>query len=302
MKLKKIANVILTAILLFSSTQLTLKIIDYKKSEKLYSEIQNVVDSTENNSNSDSDNTSIETYQKLHDINSDYKFWVEVENTNISYPVVQTTNNSFYLKKDFNKNNSNSGTIFMDAMNDFNKDNNVVLYGHNMKNKTMFNNVTLFKKQDFFNQNNKIKIKHTEDEKEYVFEVFSAYYTNNSFNYNTVVFNESYSFMDYIEDIKKKSIYKKDMDISETDKILTLSTCSYEFKGAKTTVHAKLIDTIYLNPATKREEEMRKEKEEQERLELEEQKRLEELENFSNQELFKDNDLEISDDFIYYEE
>ena len=261
MKLKSILNVILVSVLLFSSSQIVLKMIDYKKSEKLYEDIQSIVQETEDMSNTMGDTSensededkntqkkdNVRTYEKLVKINPEYKFWVEVENTNINYPVVQTSNNSFYLKKDFNKKYSNSGTIFMDTANDFENDSNVVLYGHNMNNKTMFNNVALFKKKNFFNQNNKIKIKHTEDGKEYTYEVFSAYYTDNSFDYNTVKFNEHYTFMDFVKDIKAKSMYKKNIDINENDKIITLSTCSYEFKGAKTTVHAKLIDVKDLN-------------------------------------------------------
>lgn len=257
MKFKKIANVVLGSILVFSSAQISMKLIDYKKSEKLYSEMQEIVVSSEKGT----EVTPLSTYEKLKKINDDYQFWVEVENTNISYPVVQSTDNSFYLKKDFNKNDSSGGTIFLDALNNFEMDNNSVLYGHNMKNKTMFNNVTLFKKESFFNQNNKIRIKHTGDEKEYVYEVFSAYHSDNTFDYNTVRFGEGYSFMNFIEDIKEKSMFKKDIEISETDKILTLSTCSYEFKGAKTTVHAKLIETIYLNPEEKKAEEERRKEE-----------------------------------------
>lgn len=263
MSLKKIANVVLVTILLFSSFQIVVKLIDYKKSEKLYSEIQNIVTSIENNvdNSKDSETENITTYEKLKEINSDYQFWVEVENTNISYPVVQGQDNSYYLKKDFNKKESSAGTIFMDALNDFDVDNNVVLYGHNMNNKTMFNNITHFKKEDFFNKNNKIRIKHNKDEKEYVYEVFSVYHSDNTFDYNTVRFGEGYSFSSFINDIKNKSMYKNDIEVTENDKIITLSTCSYEFKGAKTTIHAKLVDTIYLNPKKQLEEEQRKEEE-----------------------------------------
>lgn len=275
MNLKKIANVILIGILAFSSFQIASKLIDYKKSEKLYSEIQDIVTSTEVNDVEESEDN-ISTYEKLKAINPDYKFWVEVENTNINYPVVQGTDNSFYLKKDFNKKDSSAGTIFMDALNNFEVDNNTVLYGHNMNNKTMFNNVTLFKKQDFFNQNNKIKIKHNEEEKEYIYEVFSVYHSDNTFDYNTVRFGEGYSFENFIEDIKEKSMYKTNIEVTESDKIITLSTCSYEFKGAKTTVHAKLIETRYLNPEKQKEEELRKE-EEQKR--LEEEQRIKDIEN-----------------------
>lgn len=258
MNLKKIANVILIAILIFSSFQIANKLMDYKKSEELYSEMQDIVTSTEKN-NIENPEDNINTYEKLKAINPEYAFWVEVENTNISYPVVQGNDNSYYLKKDFNKENNSAGTIFMDSLNNFEVDNNIVLYGHNMKNKTMFNNLTLFKNKDFFNQNNKIKIKHDKEDKEYTYEVFSAYHSDNSFDYNMVKFGQGYTFEDFIDDIKAKSIYKKDIEITGNDKIITLSTCSYEFKGAKTTIHAKLIETKYLNEEKQKEEELKNE-------------------------------------------
>lgn len=237
---KKIANIILTIILVFSSFQIVHKLIDYHNSKKLYTEMQEIIDRIEDNDSNDE----VSTYEKMKEINPDYKFWVEVENTNISYPVVQGTDNNYYLKKDFNNQQNSSGTIFMDSANNFDSDKNIVLYGHNMRNKTMFNNITLFKQKDFFNQNNKIRIKYTENNKEYIYEVFSAYHSDNSFDYNTVKFNESYTFNDYLNDIKEKSNFKSNLEVSEYDNIITLSTCSYEFNGAKTTIHAKLIDVI----------------------------------------------------------
>lgn len=245
MTFKKIANILLVSILLFSGYKITEKMIDYKKSEKLYSEMQTIV--TEATSDDGTPLSPLDTYERLKKINPDYKFWIEVENTNINYPVVQTIDNNFYLKKDFNRENSSAGTIFMDALNNFKLDSNIVLYGHNMNNKTMFNNVLKFKKEDFFKQNNKIKIKNTEDEKEYIYEVFSIYHTDNSFDYNTVKFGDVYTFEDFIKDIKSKSKIKKNMTIDKDDQILTLSTCSYEFRGAKTTLHAKLVEVIDLS-------------------------------------------------------
>lgn len=245
MNYKNIANIVLGSILIYSGTNICVKLVDYNKSVDLYSEIRDI---TNEQKETNEYIQQIETYNKLKDINDEYVFWVNVENTNIDYPVVQTSDNQFYLKKDFNKNKSSSGTIFMDTLNNFMTDKNIVLYGHNMRNKTMFNNITKFKEKDFFEKNNKIKIKNTSNGKEYIYEVFSVYHSDNNFDYNTVVFNETYTYEQYLEDIKKKSIYKKKLDVTPTDKILTLSTCSYEFKGAKTTIHAKLTKINDLNP------------------------------------------------------
>lgn len=251
MKFKNIANVILGSILVISGGNIFVKIMDYNKSSNLYSEIQNIANDESTDTNTDTISPHIQqlnTYNSLKEMNSDYQFWITVDNTNIDYPVVQTNDNQYYLKRDFNKNKSNSGTIFMDTLNNFMTDKNVVLYGHNMRNKTMFNNITKFKDKNFFEQNNKITIKNTSNGKEYIYEVFSVYHTDNNFNYNTVVFNENYTYEQYLEDIKKKSMYKKKIDVTTTDRIITLSTCSYEFKGAKTSIHAKLVEVKDLNP------------------------------------------------------
>lgn len=283
MKFKTIANIVLGGTLVVSGVHTGAKLIEYKQAEstynKMYDEISKIEEeinnelSTENynsqqNSSTEENTAPSETisstnnnsspvsefkkqqriYEKFKKANSDYVCWITVENTNINYPVVQTTDNSYYLKKNFYKKNSSSGTIFMDTLNNFLTDKNVVLYGHNMNNKTMFNNITKFKDKKFFEKNNKITIKNTENNKEYIYEVFSVYHTNNNFNYNTVIFNEGYTYEDFLRDIKQKSMYKSNIDVTPQDKILTLATCSYEFKGAKTSVHAKLTQVRDLNP------------------------------------------------------
>lgn len=249
MKFKNIANIILGSVLAFSGTNIIIKVIDYKQANDFYIDLHNEVEISNSSSDEVDEYTKQKnTYNSLKEKNEDYAFWITVDNTNIDYPVVQTTNNSTYLKTGFNKKKSSSGAIFMDTLNNFMTDKNIVLYGHNMKNKTMFNNLTKFKDRDFFNKNNKITIKNTNNGKEYIYEVFSVYHTDNKFDYNTVVFNDSYTFESYLNDIKEKSMFKKNIEVTPKDKILTLSTCSYEFKGAKTNVHAKLVEVKNLNP------------------------------------------------------
>ena len=77
------------------------------------------------------------------------RFWIKVYNTNIDYPVVQGKDNAYYLNHDFNKNYLSSGSIFMDYRNDFENDKSIVIYGHHMKNKTMFGELTKFKQELF---------------------------------------------------------------------------------------------------------------------------------------------------------
>jgi sortase B len=126
----------------------------------------------------------------------------------------------------------------MDYRNTLLSDSNTVIYGHNMKNKTMFSQLENFKEEDFFNENNKIRI--TLKDKVYIYEVFSAYYTEPSYNYIFLNFKSKDEHNHYIDNAVKKSIYKSNVNVDCNDRIITLSTCSYELKDTRTVVHAKL--------------------------------------------------------------
>lgn len=219
--LKYLINIVLIAILIYSGYNIYNKLTQYKKADKTYTEVRT------------------EKKETLKSKNPDFKFWLKVDNTNIDYPVVQSKDNTYYLNKDFYDQDSNSGSIFMDYRDNPNSQN-IILYGHNMRNKTMFNNLLEFKDQDFFNQNNKIRV--IKDGKEYIYEVFSAYTIDEGYDYLIPNFSNSESFKQYIKDIKEKSLFKSNLDVNTNDKIITLSTCSYEFDDARTVVHAKLIN------------------------------------------------------------
>ncbi|RDY22512.1 SrtB family sortase [Romboutsia maritimum] len=225
--IKIVINIILISILTYSGYNIFIKMKDYKQADKIYSELKDTNKNKKDN---------------LSNLNSDFRFWISVDNTNINYPVVQSTDNYFYLYKDFYKNKLSSGTIFMDYRNKSFEDKNLILYGHNMKNDTMFNNIEKFKDADFFNGDNKIRV--IDKDKEYVYEVFSAYITDPSYDYLVTKFDNNENFNSYINHIREKSLNTSNLNVNSSDKIITLSTCSYEFDNARTVVHAKLIEII----------------------------------------------------------
>ena len=224
-------NIVLVYILLFSAYKIYTKLVEYKKADAVYDDIR---EKYQNSYKQDSDKTS-----KLSDINSDYRFWLKVDNTNIDYPVVQSTDNDYYLTHDFNKEYLASGSIFMDYRNNFEKDKSTIVYGHHMKNKTMFGELANFKKEDLFKESNLIRVEYKG--KTYTYEVFSVYVADLDKDYLKVDFENEADYQKYLNYIKERSIYKTDLQLSNNDKIITLYTCSYEFKDARTIVHAKLI-------------------------------------------------------------
>ncbi|WP_285894967.1 class B sortase [Clostridioides sp. ES-S-0123-01] len=218
-----IINIILILVIIYSGFNICLKLSKYSHDTKVSTQLQKKENKKED----------------LLKINKDFKFWLSVDNTNINYPVVQSKDNSYYLDKDFYGKKSISGTLFMDYRNKSLDDQNVIVYGHNMKNKTMFNNLNKFKDSDFFKENNQIKI--TMDGKELLYEVFSAYIVESDYDYLKTSFNSETDYQKYIDAITSKSLHKSNMKVSSKDKIVTLSTCTYEFDDARMVIHGKLV-------------------------------------------------------------
>lgn len=175
-KARILINIVLIIALLFGSYNIISKVLDYKKADRVYDNIKKIkeerekqfVSSAQSNNNYKVGNSEVDDnkevkqnspYNKttldLSDINKDYRGWIDIDGTNIDYPVLQAKDNSYYLKKDINKNYLPSGSIFLDYRNNRFEDSNTVIYGHYMRNNTMFGELKKFKDKKFFDKNNK---------------------------------------------------------------------------------------------------------------------------------------------------
>ncbi|WP_297132950.1 class B sortase [Terrisporobacter sp.] len=223
--MKKFFNNLITFVCLItiaiSGYKIFAKLSEYKKADNIYTEIRE----TKENSN-----------KSLSSINDDYIFWINVDGTNIDYPVVQGEDNDFYLNRGFNKEHLSSGSIFLDYRNNFEADLNSVIYGHHMRNGTMFGELMKFKKEEFFENNKDITI--TTKNKTYDYEIFAVGVFEADFGYNHTSFSDENEFKSFLDKIMKNSIYTRDI-VSSDDKIITLSTCSYEYDDARTAIFAK---------------------------------------------------------------
>ena len=181
-------------------------------------------------------NSTTQTYidhDSLLNNNTDYIGWLEVYETNIDYPFVQTKDNKYYLHHSFNKKKSDAGWVFLDYRNDIYKDKNIVIYAHDRKDKTMFGTLKNVFKKD--NQLIKIYLK----DKTYTYQVFSTYTIKTEDYYITTDFSNK-SFSNFIKKKKKRSNHNYNINVNNNDYILTLSTCYT--KDKKLVVHAKRID------------------------------------------------------------
>lgn len=136
-----------------------------------------------------------------------------------------------------------AGSIFVDyrCSDTIMKNHNTVIYGHNMINGLMFNNVTKYLDEKFFNENPYIEI--STPDGIYKYEVFSIYQTDMYYSYIKTDFTSHRQFVEFAYEMKANSLYeRKGMEFSETDRIVTLSTCTNGYYTNRYCLQAKLID------------------------------------------------------------
>lgn len=180
-------------------------------------------------------------FNKLKEQNKETVAWIKVNNTNIEYPVVKTKNNEFYLNHSFDKSENLGGWIFADYKNKFNgTDKNIVIYGHNMKDNSMFGTMQNILNQEWYNNEENTNIILKTEGENYIYKVFSIYRIENEDYYIKTEFSNDSEFEQFLNTLKARSIRDFNMDMLESDSILTLSTCDNNNKY-RVVLHAKKI-------------------------------------------------------------
>lgn len=180
-------------------------------------------------------------FDKLKKMNSDIVGYIEVDNTNISYPVVKSSDNSYYLNHSYKKEKNNIGSIFLDYRNDLdNLSKNNIIYGHGRLDNTMFGSLNNLLDSSNLDSKESYYITLSTPKSIMTFKIFSVYTIPKEGYYIKTYFSSNEYFKEFLETIMKRSIYNFNTDVNTNDKILTLSTCKDNF-GKRVVVHAKLL-------------------------------------------------------------
>lgn len=181
-------------------------------------------------------------FNSLLGINDQIVGWLSVDTTNINYPIVQSSDNDFYLNHNINKANDSTGWPFMDYRNDSSMTNkNTIFYGHNLLNNTSFGSISRMFNEKWFKSSNHKIIFLTRDAI-YTYEVFSIYYSEPE-NYYLQINLEGDEYLKFLDELKYRSMFNFNKELSIDDKIITLSTCTDDNKGRRV-VHAKLVEKV----------------------------------------------------------
>ena len=244
--LRSIAFIIALAVFVFSAYKLYTIFAEYKKGEDEYKEIveEVIVEEPVVKEEEEEKETIFKVdFSKLKEMNGETVAWIRFENpSQINYPVLHTSDNEKYLKTTFEQKRNSAGALFVDAGNagDF-SDRNTIIYGHNMKNGSMFGKLREYKKYDFYKENPYFYV-YTPDDVEHKYQVFAvAVVEDTAINYKKQFSNEQ-EFLNYIKDITAHSIYKTGVEVTAESKIVTLSTCTNVTDTQRFVVHGVKVE------------------------------------------------------------
>lgn len=260
MKNKVIRNILIIIcilIILFSLIQIVRIVQEYRAGRASYDDLKDQVSVTENTAENGSDSAGLPedtsaagpqsdvilwptvNFEKLQQINPEIIAWLYSEGTVISYPVAHTDNNDYYLTHMFNGTVNKSGCLFLDAWNypDF-SDENSIIHGHHMKNDTMFGSLMGYKKQEYYEEHPRMLL--LTPDGNYVIEIFAGFVADADEDAWAMWFDSDEEKEDWIMERCRRSYFDSGIVPDVNDRIVTLSTCSYEFDTARFVLYGVL--------------------------------------------------------------
>lgn len=195
--------------------------------------------------------TNIKKLEQLKKENSDIVSWIQINDTTINYPILQTNNNEYYVTHNYLKEKSRYGSIFLKAECDLlDKNSNLIVYGHHMKDKQMFYPLIKYINKDYYEKHKTIQITTLEEECTYtIMSVFKSrvFYEDEKdvfkyYNYTDLKDEKKYE--EFIKKCKEIEIYDTGVTAKYGDRLLTLITCDYSQKNGRLVVVARRNDIV----------------------------------------------------------
>ncbi len=231
---------------------------DAKESEGTFSELQELVkeptvtatpveetegSTTEETIGPEEIETAYEKYLPLYELNSDFVAWISIEGTGIDYPVMHTPDNhNYYLKHSFEKKWSDYGVPYVDGNCVVGQSNNLVIYGHHMRNGSMFYDLEKYADYDFWQEHPVIQFDTLEGFGTYeVIAVFRYDTYKEDFHYNWFYDLDEATFEHYVTECMERRLYDTGKTAVYGDKLITLSTCEYTYENGRFVVVARKI-------------------------------------------------------------
>lgn len=247
-KIKILLLIVLTTIVVLGVTYMSYYLYNNYKTRKDNTEILGNVKINE----TDITGTKTERMLQLEELqkeNEEIIGWLEIEGTNINYPVLQASDNDYYLTHNYKKEKSSTGSIFLDKDFDLiNGSSNYLIYGHRSKSGLMFEDLMKYAKEDFYKEHTKVKFTTNKDDS--LYEILSVFYSRvyyksekNVFRYYYFVnANNEQEYNDFVNNAKKVSLYDTGVTANYGEQLLTLSTCEYSQEDGRFAIVCKKVE------------------------------------------------------------
>lgn len=228
--LYKLLMAILIIIILFSLYKISTILYEYYQGNSQYKEIQEIAKEEEGIN-----------FEELLKINEDVKGWIYLEDTVIDYPIMQTTNNDYYLYHMFNGEVNGAGSIFVDYRNESPFEDYVtVLHGHRMKDGSMFKPLVQYEDADFYESHKVIEI--TTPDQKYDCQVFAAATIPADSDLYQFAFYSEEDRNGYLNRLTEVNVLSTDVEVEADDEIVMMSTCTAQLDDNRFCVFGKLVE------------------------------------------------------------
>lgn len=237
-------TIILAAVLGLLLAVIFLRVLTYQQAAKEYEAIINVSEEIQHR-REDAEDTKLET-PKLNSklegqksVNEDVIGWITLEDSQIDYPIVKGEDNEYYMNHTVLGTENPAGAIFMENLNkeDF-SDIVTFVYGHRMKDGSMFGNLKYYTEQEYWDTHREFQISTYQDNRTYeIFSVHRADVTDSTFQ---IFFEAGEEYERYLQQQKQDSFYTTDVNVSKEDKVVVLVTCAYDVQSERIVVLGRL--------------------------------------------------------------
>lgn len=184
-------------------------------------------------------------YTSMHNQYPQLAGWIYIQDTMVDLPVMQTTDNAYYLDKNIDGAKDVNGTLFMDCRNDFTKPGtNLIIYGHNMKSGAMFGGLKQYLDEDYLSAHDRIQFDTIYEKQNYriVAVCLSDVGGEGAYRYYNYIEAESdEDFAAFLENVRNCAVYDRTQDVTKSDSLLTLSTCNNYVEDGRLFILAKKI-------------------------------------------------------------
>ena len=239
--------ILLISLIVISSYFIYKQLKEENEQESIFSELNEIIQiDTEKTVKTNSDENEDINIKELYNINNDLIGWIKIDDTDITYPVMQNKNQpEYYLRRNFYKKYSSYGTPFLAYECNLKTSENLIIYGHHMQNKKMFGELENYKNKEFYNNHKEIIFYTLDNIQKYeIFTVFkTTLYKKDTFKYyQNIELNSEEEYSNFINKCCSMSLYNTNIKPNYEDKLITLSTCEYSEENSRLVVVARQIE------------------------------------------------------------